>query len=221
MSDKVKTWLDQLRIAGKPDEAELKGLLAQNGIGVPRGFVLPPDQAMKIGLLAPPYAVKVCAPDIFHKTEAGGVRLNLGKAGLLEAVAELRSRFPDTPLLVEEQIAFSGPEFILGALRDPDFGPAVMVGAGGILTELYRDVSFRLAPLSEDEAGRMLSELRLYPVLTGFRGLCPDRQALAAIIARLGDLAAALGEQLGQLDINPLVWSSDRWLALDAKMALA
>ncbi len=221
MRDTVKTWLEQLKIPGKPDEAELKGLLDQHGISVPQGFVLPPDKAVETGILAPPYAVKVCAPDIFHKTEAGGVRLNLGRAELFEAVAKLRSRFPGTPLLIEQQIRFSGPEFILGALRDPDFGPAVMVGAGGILTELYRDVSFRLAPLSEAEAGRMLSELRLYPVLTGFRGLCPDRQALTAIIATLGDLAAGLGERLGQLDINPLVWSNDRWLALDAKMALA
>jgi len=113
-----------------------------------------------------------------------------------------------------------GPEFILGALSDPVFGPAVMAGAGGILAELYKDVVFRLAPCTNAEAGRMLSELTIFPVLTGFRGSSMDISDLKKIISLFSQLAAAVTAEGAQLDINPLVWTGDEWLVLDGKAVL-
>ncbi len=135
----------------------------------------------------PPYVLKVCSAEILHKTDQGGVRLGVDRSGLcLLSVSELQAKFPRSDLLVEEQVRFVGSEFIIGAFRDPSFGPALMVGAGGILTELYQDVAFRLVPCSIAEAMRMLRELKVFPVLEGFRGLSMDAGALAESVARSG-----------------------------------
>ncbi len=95
-----------------------------------------------------------------------------------------------------------------------------MAGAGGILTELYRDVTFRLAPVSTDEAKRMLEELRVYPVLAGFRNIKMDCLGLASIIESIGEAAETFVSGGNQLDINPVVWNGERWIALDAKAVL-
>ena len=123
--------------------------------------------------------------------------------------------------LVEEQLSPRGPELIIGALVDPDFGPAVMVGAGGILTELYRDVSFRLAPCDAEEARDMLGELAVAPLFAGFRGIALDADALARVIVAAGQLAVELGPSFSQLDINPIVSVGNGFVALDAKLVLA
>ena len=115
---------------------------------------------------------------------------------------------------------WDGSEFILGALVDPSFGPAVMVGAGGILTELYKDVSFRLVPCTLEEARRMLGELTVSPVLQGFRGLRIDSDTLAETIIRVSRVVQDLGDRFSQLDINPLVYAGGRWVVLDAKLVL-
>ena len=163
---------------------------------------------------------KVCSPDILHKTDVGGVVLNLDPGTLPLALSDLRRRFAHQPVLIEEQLGADGPEFILGGLLDPDFGPAVMAGAGGILTELYRDVVFRLAPCPEAEARRMLAELIIAPVLSGFRGLKLDLPGLAGLVSRLGDLMVEIAARLSQLDLNPVVYAAGRWVVLDAKLLL-
>jgi acetyltransferase len=117
-------------------------------------------------------------------------------------------------------VAYRGSEFIIGALHDPTFGPAVMVGAGGILTELYKDVSFRLAPCTEKEAHLMLEELTLYPTLKGYRGLSGDADSLADVVVKVAELAPHLIREGCQLDVNPIVWSGQRWVALDVKAIL-
>ena len=111
---------------------------------------------------------------------------------------------------------------IVGAMMDPEFGAAVMVGAGGIMTELLDDVGFRLAPCPQDEARRMLEELRIAPLFAGHRGLLAagGRNALADTIARVADLAVDLGPALGQLDLNPLAAVGTTWTALDASLIL-
>jgi len=120
----------------------------------------------------------------------------------------------------EEIVEHRGSEIIIGALYDPIFGPAVMAGAGGILTELYKDVSFRLAPYTKKEAHYLLEELIIYPTLKGYRGLSADVDSLAGIIERVAELASHLISAGCQLDINPIVWSQNRWIALDVKVVL-
>ena len=190
-----QNWQRELIQANRPDEFEVKALLGHFGIATPRGIRLLPDQPLRAVDFAPPWVAKVCSPDILHKTDVGGVVLNLDPGTLPLILADLRRRFAHQPVLIEEQLGFEGPEFILGGLLDADFGPAVMAGAGGILTELYRDVVFRLAPCPAAEARRMLAELTIAPVLSGFRGLKLDLTGLAALVSRLGDLTVAMREE--------------------------
>jgi succinyl-CoA synthetase beta subunit len=220
-------WINGLSVPSFPDEHETKRLFAAAGIDVPAGLRVDANTAdehldalLSEGSILPPYVVKVCSAEVLHKTEAGGVMLGVG-AGALRATLQLMSgRFPGRKLLVERQLRFEPTEIIIGGLLDANLGPALMAGAGGILAELYRDVAFRLAPCSEREALRMLGELRLFPVLQGFRGMKLEASSLAAVISRVGDLIVSLGDRFEQLDINPIVFADGHWTALDAKLIL-
>jgi hypothetical protein len=220
MKPSIKKWFDDLTVAGFPDEFEAKRLLNLYHIATPKGYRLHPDENLDHFDLNPPFALKVCSGTILHKTEQNGVLLNLDIGSLPEAVTHFRMRFPTATLLIEEHIPFMGPEFIVGAIVDADFGPAVMVGTGGILTELYKDVVFRLAPCSSEEASRMLQELIMAPVLKGFRGIHMDAAGLSDIISKVSDLIFELDHSVCQLDINPLVFSNSNWIALDAKVVM-
>ena len=177
-----------------------------------------PEEIFQPEIITPPYVLKVCSSKILHKTDQGGVFINVGTDEIEMKICRLREKFPGTSILVEEYISFQSPEFIVGGLVDPSFGPAVMIGAGGILTELFKDVAFRLAPCSFPEARRMLDELVISPVFSGFRGLKHDPDQLAVIITRAAKLILRLENRFSQLDINPLVYTRGKWIALDAKL---
>jgi hypothetical protein len=216
----VEQWRSELAVADRPDEYETKRLLARLGLHVPRGIRLQAGAPEVMPDFPGPYAAKVCTPEIIHKTDLKGVLLNLEAGDLSAALKTLTIAFPDRALLVEQWVTFEGPEIIVGGLIDPVFGPAVMVGAGGILTEINPDAAFRLAPLDESEACRMLTELKLYPVFEGFRGLQLDPAAMARLIVVVGRLVDALGSRFDQLDLNPVVWNGTGWTILDAKLLL-
>jgi len=224
--NKVKQWHSSLSIPGKPNEWESKGLLNSIGISTPRGVFIEPGNSLApdsdVSVLGSSHhcVVKVCSESLLHKTEAGGVLLDISENYLPAAVAKLQKTFPSAGVLVEEMVQYRGSEIIIGALYDPTFGPAVMVGAGGILTELYKDVSFRLAPCTTKEAHYMLEELTIFPTLHGYRGLSADSDSLAGTIERVAELAVHLIHRGCQLDINPIVWAEDRWVALDVKVVL-
>jgi acetate---CoA ligase (ADP-forming) len=220
----IPGWFSGLQEDSSPDEHEAKQLLDSAGIAVPAGVKITADQDIinvsKSLPFPPPYILKVCSPRVLHKTEQNGVLLNINRDGLTDGLADLRSRFPGENILIEEMIRWYGQEFIIGALVDPSLGPALMVGAGGIFTEIYRDIVFRLAPCSKEEAFRMLGELGVSPVLEGFRGLQIDKEGLAGIVSAVGDLVVQLGNRFSQLDINPIVFDGERWTALDAKLII-
>jgi succinyl-CoA synthetase beta subunit len=226
MAAMVEQWRSSLSIPGKPNEWESKRLLRSVGIAVPAGVFIEAGNSVASGYVsvlgtAGRCVVKVCSGDILHKTEQGGVLLDVAENTLPAAVAALQQRFPSAGILVEEMVPYRGGEIIIGALHDPTFGPAVMVGAGGILTELYKDVAFRLAPCTAEEAHLMLEELTIYPTLRGYRGLSGDADSLADIVSKVAELALELIREECQLDINPIVWSRDRWVALDVKATIA
>ncbi len=204
----------------QPDEYEVKQYLLRAGIAVPRSIVVEPGDNEFIPPFAPPFFVKVCSSAILHKTDVGGVARNVSLDALPSVVADFRRRFPGQRLLVEERVPFDGVEIIVGAMLDPTLGRAIMVGAGGVLAELYQDVAFRLIPCSRGELGRMLDELVVAPVFRGFRGLAGQRDSLVDILERVQSLVAAVGDDFNQLDLNPIVWSGDQWVALDAKLVL-
>ncbi len=227
MAAVVQRWRSSLSIPDKPNEWESKRLLNSLGIAVPPGvFIdagscLAADSDVFVLGTTGHCAVKVCSGDLLHKTEQKGVLLDVPESRLPDAVAALQKRFPAAGILVEEMVPYRGGEIIIGALHDPTFGPAVMVGAGGILTELYKDVAFRLAPCTAKEVHLMIEELTIYPALKGYRGLPGEADTLALIVSKVSELAQQLIREGCQLDINPIVWSRDRWVALDVKAIIS
>jgi acyl-CoA synthetase (NDP forming) len=223
----LEDWIQSLSLESRPNEWEAKKLLNAVGIPAQTGLLLLPDEQLYDACSSQdctftyPVVVKVCSGEILHKTDVGGIALNVAEEELAERIEALQSQFPDAPLTVADMVRYEGSEIILGALHDDTFGPAVMVGAGGILTELYSDVSFRLAPCTKKEAARMLRELVIFPVLNGYRGMAASWEQLAEIIEKVSHLAEALIQKGGQLDINPIVWTGETWLALDAMIILS
>ena len=189
-------------------------MLADYGIAITReALVQSPEAAVRVAAsVGYPVALKVQSPSIPHKTEAGGVRISLADeatvaAAYKEIVENVSRHAPDAVLdgvLVQEMVK-GGIETILGVTNDPLFGPAIMFGLGGIFAEVMKDVSFRLAPVSTEEALQMIREIRAFPILDGARGRPKaDLNELAATIARLSVLALDLESAVAELDINPL-----------------
>jgi len=171
-----------------------------------------------------PVVLKIESPDIGHKTEVGGVRLNLSspaqvEAAFAEVTASARKARPDARIngVLLEQMLAGGVEMLVGARVDPQFGPIVVAGLGGVMVELLGDSVAALAPVSLAEAKGMLDRLKGKALLAGYRGLPPvDRDALAAVVARVSELAADHAATIREIDVNPLICRGDRITAADA-----
>ena len=203
---------------GSLGHADARALLEAYGVLFPRErIVATAEEALSAaGEIGYPLVVKTARPDVLHRTEAGGVILGVadGRA-LTRAVRALEARVGPGPLLVQEEVP-QGLELLVGGRRDPSFGPTVLVGLGGVLAELLRDVSIGLAPLAPETARAMLAEGRRAALLRGFRGgAAVDEHALTGVLVGIGDLLldhAAIAE----LDVNPLIASGGRLVAVDA-----
>lgn len=175
-----------------------------------------------------PVVLKLDSPDVAHKTEVGGVKLNLGSAAEVAAafaaiMQGARTHAPQARVdgVLVQKMAARGPELILGARRDPQFGVTLLVGLGGVQAELWKDVALDIAPVSPARAEAMLRSLKSFPLLDGFRGAPRvDIAALAATIAGFSALAAAIGPRLDEMEINPLVCLPEGCVALDGLMRL-
>ena len=174
-----------------------------------------------------PVVLKGEHPDIPHKTEAGLVALGLGDAAAVRAAAAAMlatpaARRPGFAGLVVQPMVGRGVEMVVGARVDPQWGPLVVVGLGGVFVELLRDTALALAPVTPAEAMDMLGSLKAAAVLDGFRGSAPvDRARLADIVARFSELAADLGDAVAELEINPLIANGADMVAVDALVVKA
>jgi ATP-grasp domain len=215
--------LSRSRLLLEPEAADL---LAASGIDyVTHELAKTADEAAAAASrISYPVVLKVVSPDIVHKSDVGGVLTGLTDAAAVRRgfdglMAQVRARQPEARLegaLVCRQVS-EGVEMIVGALRDSTFGPTVMVGAGGVFTELLGDVAFRLAPLHPDDALDMLRELRVHKMLTGFRDSpLVDLYAVARVAVRLGDLMLAR-PAVTEVDLNPVLASAGGCVALDAQ----
>lgn len=182
------------------------------------------DFAEEIGY---PVIAKVSSPDILHKTDIGGVRANLNSAAdVKKAYAEIiknsQKHMPKAVIrgVLIQQLLPAGSEFIVGAIRDASFGPVVMVGLGGIYTELFRDTCFRLAPVDTENAYEMLSTLKSWKLLTGMRGKgALDIDSLAATIQKISQLMVDC-PRISEIDLNPVLVSKDGIAVADAKVVV-
>jgi acetate---CoA ligase (ADP-forming) len=211
---------------GKPEDLEgdkLNALLQSRGIGLPKQFLVgtAAEAGLKSKEIGFPVALKLIAAEIVHKTESGAVVLGLKSPE--EVVAEGQKLLSKTlgkgHLLIQEMV--QGTEVLLGARTDPQYGPFLMVGLGGILVEVLKDVAIRLLPVDEAEACQMLQELRGFKVLEGVRGQVPrDIDALVKAMVGLSDIFAAQRNHLTDLEINPLMVRAQRCgvAAVDVRM---
>jgi acetyl-CoA synthetase (ADP-forming) len=213
------------------DEPSGKGLLASFGIGVPAFRVVEgPGGLPEVGrMLRPPYVLKAVAPEIVHKSEFGAVKVGLGSIAAvgtaLEAMQATLAGKGISPQrwLVEEMVP-SGIECVIGGMTDPEFGPMVMVGLGGMFVEIMGDVVFRICPIERRDAEDMVSELRGLPLLRGARGREPVCvEALIEVLLKLGSADGVLmrcAGEVAEIDINPLIVTRDRAIAVDARFIL-
>lgn len=208
-------------------EPEALRLLADYNLPViaHRLAATPEEAAQAARDLGCPVVLKVVSPEIPHKSDVGGVRLNVATpedaaaafTAIQTQVTSHVSRFTLHGILVAKMAA-PGTEVIVGMVRDPQFGPAVMVGLGGIFVELYKDVAFRLPPLTPAEARAMLGELKAAPLLTGYRGQPPrDVDALAACACTVARIAAEHPE-IQEIDLNPIIARERGCMIVDAKI---
>lgn len=216
-----------LSVADSRPESERQVLqyLQSRGVPVvPAKVVNSAEEAIRHArTLGSSVALKIVSPDIPHKTEVGGVKLDVtGDANVAAAyeriIASARRAMPDARIegVSVGPMRDAGVELFVGTMRDPQWGPVITIGLGGIWVEALRDASLRLLPISQADALAMLDELRGKALLDGFRGTpAVDRLAAANVIVAIGDAALALGPQLVSLEINPLRASGERIEALD------
>ena len=221
------------RAAGRAalDEMAGKQVLANFGVTVPNSLIVQDVTAVAAACakLRAPLALKVVSPDILHKSDAGGVKVGLKNAQEVEdairammkqpAIAEARI---DGFLL--EEMAPAGQEVVIGGIRDPQFGPMVMVGLGGIFVEVMADVAFRICPITRLDAEEMLGELKGAALLDGARGRRPvSRAAIVDALMKIGGESGLLmthAADIAEADVNPLIVSETGAVAVDARFVL-
>jgi acyl-CoA synthetase (NDP forming) len=210
-------------------EVESKQILGEAGIPIAHAQLAATREeavaaARKIGL---PVVLKIVSPDISHKSDVGGVKLNLGSeeavaAAFDEIVAAARRAQPQATVLgvSVQKMARPGVEVIMGMTTDPQFGPVLMFGLGGVFVEVLKDVAFRIVPLEPRDARQMIRDIRGFPVLEGFRG--QDPADLAALENMLMSLSAFVEghPDIQELDLNPIFAYKDGALAVDARIVL-
>jgi len=208
-------------------QIDAERLMTKYGIPTPRAAVAKDAEeaaaaAEKIGW---PVVLKILSPDIVHKSEAGAIALDIKSAEELRSAASrilssVRKSRPDARIdgfLVQETLR--GHELIVGAARDEQFGPVVLLGSGGIFVEIVKDVTFRVAPITRKDAWEMIKELKAYAALSGARGQkAADFSALEGVLLSVSSLI--MNENVLELDINPL-FVSDRCVAGDVRVMVS
>ena len=210
-------------------ETEAKIICTQYGIPVTK-FNLAKDEkeaATQADQIGYPIVLKIVSPDIIHKSDAGGVVVNLknaqeviaGYKKIIENVKKYKDSARIVGVLVQE-MAPQATEVIIGAIKDPQFGQTIMFGLGGIFVELLKDVNFRVAPLTSQDAKEMITRLKAFPLLNGYRNTPPaDINALVKILCNTSRLVMAHPE-IKELDLNPVMAYQTGAKTVDARMIL-
>jgi acetate---CoA ligase (ADP-forming) subunit beta len=174
-----------------------------------------------------PVVMKIVSPDIIHKTDSGGVKLNIGDAeqaekAFAEIIAAANKHIPGAKItgVSVQKMATPGIEVIIGMTRDPQFGPVIMFGLGGVMVEVMKDVSFRIVPLSPKDAREMITEIKGHPLLTGYRGSPPaDIKCLEDLLQKVSAFAGC-NPAVKEIDLNPVIVYPSNAIAVDARVIL-
>lgn len=196
-------------------EHEALALVEAYGVPVPGyGLAQSADEAVEIAeKIGYPVVLKIVSPDIVHKSDVGGVIVGLtnpdevGKA-FDEIINNVKKHVPGARIagiLVQKMAPKGAVEVVVGAIRDPVFGPAIMFGLGGIFIEVFRDVSFRVVPFSEQDAEEMIKEVKAYKIIRGYRNIAPrDVDSLIKIIMAVQNLVKE-NPEINEMDLNPIL----------------
>jgi acyl-CoA synthetase (NDP forming) len=209
-------------------ETESKEILEQWGIPiVPCEVATSREEALRLAhLIEFPVVLKTLSPDIIHKTEAGGVKLNLTtdkdvRSGFDEIIESSKRNFPSAKVFgVTVQKMVSGIEVVIGVTKDPQFGHVLMFGMGGVGVALLKDTTFRLIPIDAVDADEMIRDIKGFPLLKGYRSWRADLEGLARILTKVSDLIMAYPD-IGEMDLNPVITSPSGSVVADARISLA
>lgn len=220
------------RIVSQPrvlTEVESKELLKRAGIPViETKLAKSKKEAISISKeMGFPVVLKISSPDVVHKSDSGGVRLGLANATQVgnaysEVMSSIKQKYPQAIIqgASVQLMAPPGVEVIVGMSKDPQFGPVLMFGLGGVLVEVLKDVSFRIVPVTGRDAEEMIREIRGYPILGGYRGQEPASiSALEEIIVKVSQFIEQ-NPQIRELDLNPVFAYKDKAIAVDARIIL-
>ena len=175
--------------------------------------------AKKMGF---PLVMKVVSPHILHKTDVGGVKVGIQDVTEVEhTFDDMTKRLTDIKGILLEKMVDKGVELIVGVQNDPQFGPVIMVGMGGVMTEIMKDVAFRMLPVTKDDTKSMLAELKGYPLLQGFRGSEPvDIDMVSEMLVQIGNMAMDNADYINSIDFNPVIVYPKSYYVVDAKIIL-
>jgi acetyl-CoA synthetase (ADP-forming) len=223
--------LDKIKKEGRSilTEFESKKLLKQVGIPLVETKLAKTQKevvllSQKIGF---PVALKIVSPDVIHKSDVGGVKLSLNNVAQVrtaynEIKESINQKCPGATIhgISVQKMVSPGTEVIVGTSKDPQFGPVIMFGLGGIFVEVLKDVSFRIIPIERKNAREMIEEIKGYPLLQGYRGKKPANiPALVEMILKISKFVEE-NPRVKELDLNPIFAYADRALAVDARIIL-
>ena len=217
MKNDIKKYIDR---KGPLAENEVKNLLKSYNIRTTEFKIVKEEKDLKDIKLKFPVALKVCSNKILHKTDVGGVKLGIkDMQELKKTFKEFKKKFPKENLLVD-QMAEKGVEIIIGLVNDPTFGLSIMCGIGGIYTELYKDVTFRVVPIDQYDAEQMVEEIKGKKLLEGFRNIPANKKLVIDLLLKVSKIGNELIDHIDQMDLNPVFIYRDDYCVVDAKLIL-
>jgi acyl-CoA synthetase (NDP forming) len=210
-------------------ETESRDILQNYGLSLPAAALIrhADEVSQAVAELQYPLAMKVVCPDIIHKSDAGGIKLGLknekeAREAFEEIIAnatEITTKDRILGTLISSMVAH-GQECIIGMIRDSQFGPVIMFGLGGIFVEVLKDVSFRVAPVADEDIDEMIQEIKGYRILTGIRGETPkDIEAIKNILARISEIAMN-NPEIAEIDLNPVIVHEKGASIVDSRIIL-
>jgi acyl-CoA synthetase (NDP forming) len=217
MKESVKKLVER---KGPLAENEVKDLMKAYGIRTTNYKLVNKLEDLENLGLTFPVALKVCSNKILHKTDVGGVKLGIKDMSDLEKTfKEFKKKFPKENLLVD-QMEEKGVEIIIGLVQDPAFGLSIMCGIGGIFTELYKDVTFRIIPIDKYDSVQMIEEIKGKKLLEGFRNMKANKELVIDLLLKVSKIGQELIEHIDQMDLNPVFVYENDICVVDAKLIL-
>ena len=217
MKDEIKKFLN---VKGALAENEVKDLLKVFKIKTTNYELVKDLKDLENLKLKYPVALKVCSREILHKTDVGGVKLGIKDFDELKKEFNIfKKKFPTENFLVD-QMEDKGVEIIIGLVHDPTFGLSIMCCIGGIFTELYKDVVFRVVPIGKYDANHMVEDIKGKKLLEGFRGIKSNKNPVIDLLLKVSKIGEELMEKIDQMDLNPVFIYETNYCVVDAKLIL-